>query len=449
MMNRESYDLSHYVHVAGKLGRLQTLMVHPVVAGDSIELSASGLLRLAPLRKEVVSETQVDVCAFYIPHRHIFDNWNDFIQVGKSNASGGVVLTDYAFNTTLGYRDLSYLTMDYADATIPRWLIQGYNQIWDRYFRVPSLPRDATELTYPNTDSADHIDWRKYGRRCSRLPHPVNDGIRISDGAATGQPWRDIEQQNAQVDVSTGDLDIRSLAYIQGLYEMELETAFFTEFYKDVLEKRWGTSVNIDADQRPEFLFRKTFMMSGHDVDGADDASLGQVIGKTVSDCSFSMPRKFFNEHGAVWVVALLRHPFVHVGETNSLLYDAQEATKDIFIANPSVMENLPPTPYRPLDWLAAPWGGSTYSTTEVKPYGQQYRLKQNRVHKNYADIEGYPFLAQIISNLESASYYQTGDYDDIFQTSQLGHWQGHLKFSMQSHRVINSASDSVFAGTR
>lgn len=448
-MNREAYDLSHYCHIAGKLGRLQTLMVHPVVAGDSLSLNASGILRLAPLRKEVVSETQVDICAFYIPHRHIFDNWNTFIQVGKAALDGGVTLTDAAFNTSVGARDLSYLTLDYADATIPRWIIQGYNQIWDRYFRVPSLARDATELTYPSTDSQDHQDWRKYGRRCSRLPHPVNDGIRVTGGAATDQPWRELSNADAELDVSLGTLDIRALQSVQAQYETDLETAFFTEFYKDVLEKRWGTSVNIDADQRPEFLFRKTFMMSGHDVDGTDDASLGQVIGKTTSDFSFQMPRKFFNEHGAVWVTALLRHPFVHVGETNSLVYDAQEAYRNIFMANPAVMESTPPVAYRPADWLAPPWGGITYSTTEVKPYGQQYRLKQNRVHKNYADIEGYPFLAQIISDLEAASYYQPGDYDDIFQTSQLGHWQGHLKIGMETHRIINTASDSVFAGTR
>jgi Capsid protein (F protein). len=449
MMNRETYDLSHYAHLAGKLGRLQTITVHPVVAGDSLEISASGIIRLAPLRKEVVSESQVDICAFYVPHRHIYDDWNTYIQVGRQPIDGGVALTDNAFATSAGARDLSYLTLDYAAATIPRYVIQGYNQIWDRYFRVPSLPRDATELTYPNTDSADHQDWRKYGRRCSRLPHPVNDGIRIDDGALTDQPWRELTNANAQVATSAGDLDIRSLAYVQAQYEMELETAFFTEFYKDVLEKRWGTSVNIDADQRPEFLFRKTFMMSGHDVDGADDASLGQVIGKTVAEVNFNMPRKFFNEHGAVWVVALVRHPFVHVGEINSLVYDAQEQNTNLFMANPSMVQNTPPASYRVADWLAPPWGSSTISVTEVKPYGQQYRLKQNRVHKNYADIEGYPFLAQVINDLESASYYQTGDYDDIFQTSQLGHWQAHLKIGMQSHRVVAPASSSVFTGTR
>lgn len=443
-MERNAYNKGHFVHLAGKLGRLQTVQVYNVAAGDSLEIELDGIIRLAPLRKEVVSETQVDICVFYIPYRHVYPDWPTKLQRGA-----GINVADPNFSVS-GKTDLSYLTLDYASSSIPRYLVQGYNQIWDRYYRVPSLARDNDELTFPDTDSQDHRDWRLYGRRCARLAHPALDGMRIDGGSATRQPWRDLNDADwtyeAVVSSGFADIDLRALEQVRGKYRSEIERVWFTERYKDVLERIWGTSVNIDADQRPELCMRETFNMSGVDVDGTDDAALGQYIGKTVARCSVNMPRKFFQEHGVVWVMALLRHPFIHVGETHPYKYLLSQSKVDELMADPNLFSAEPPVQYASGDWLAPPWGSIT-SQPEVKPYGQGYRMQTNRVHKNYADIPGYPFLRQTINNLTEASYYQVGDYDDVFQTSQLAHWQLHARANVVQHSVVPPASDSIYAG--
>lgn len=443
-MERYGYDLSHFMHNAGKLGRLQTLQIIPIQAGDSISINLDGIVRLAPLRKEVVSETQVDLCVFYVPHRHVYPDWPTRIQ----NLHGGTIASP-GIATIPGATDLSYLCLDYAEAVIPRWTMQGYNQIWDRYFRVPSLPRDPDELTYPSTSSQDHIDWRAYGRRCARLPSPINDGIRLTGGAATRQPWRDQTSVDYTYQAAVGsgfaNIDLRALENIRGRYKSELERTWFTERYKDVLDRQWGTTVNIDADQRPEMCLRETSNMSGADVDGSDDATLGQYIGKTVARVGFNMPRKLFSEHGALWIMALLRHPFVHVGERHAFVYDINQVGSLESIADPDTYKAEAPIPYQSYRWLSPPWGGG--ADGNITPYGQPLRMNQNRVHKTFADIPGYPFLKNNITTLEQAAYYQTGDYDDVFQTSQLGHWQIHARANVTAMRVVPPASTSIYAG--
>jgi hypothetical protein len=419
--------------------------VLPAIPGDSFEINMDGIARLAPLRKEVVSESQVDLCVFYVPHRHVFDEWNDYLQEGIDTS-----ITLPSFALAADVRDPTYLLNSYAQSTIPLPLVYGYNQIWDRYFRVPSLSRDPDWTTYPSTQSADDIDWRAYGRRCARLFHPVNDGIRQESMTPASQPWRDLDASDWEYDavVSGGSatIDLRDLNYVKGIYKSEIERTWFSDRYTDLLKKQWGTTVNIDADQRPELMWRQTLNMSGHDVDGNDDATLGSYIGKTVARVGFNMPRKYVREHGFIWVMALIRHPYVHVAETH-ILHRSFTNTHKVQ-ADPDIFESLAPEQWDSSDWIAQAYSGPTASFIDYKPWGNEYRMHCANIHRNFNDIPGYPFLKEQVVDLEVASYYQTGDYDDVFQTSQLAHWQIHSKMNVIAHRRLPAAGTSVYAGT-
>lgn len=444
LQERNVSDLSHFIHTCGKLGRLQTLAILPTLPGDSFELALDGIARLAPLRKEVVSETQVDLLAFWVPHRHVYSNWPTFVQEGYNSTE---TFPTFAVGGTA--RDLSYLTLHNAGSAIPMYVLQGYNMIWDRFFRVPSMFRDPDYETFPSTTTQDDRDWRLYGRRCARLPHPVNDVLKESGGGAD-QPWRnlDVADWTYEATVTGGDafIDLRALETVRGQYRSKIERTWFTERYTDILERQWGTSVNIDADQRPELCFRETINMSGHEVDGTDDATLGQYMGKTVSRVGMHMPRKFFNEHGALWVVALLRHPYVHIGEQNRLV-GRTNIPNSLLMGDPDIMATLPPVIYAAEDYLADAYAGPGFAGPYKRPFGQEYRMQINNVHKHFADIPGYPFLREFVANPEDASYYQVGDYDDVFQTSQLAHWQIHARCNVIAHRRAPSATTSVYAG--
>src|SRR4051794_41198419 len=80
---RMPHDLSHLGFLAGQIGRLITISTTPVIAGDSFEMDAVGALRLSPLRRGLAIDSTVDICTFYVPHRHVYgEQWIKFMKDG-------------------------------------------------------------------------------------------------------------------------------------------------------------------------------------------------------------------------------------------------------------------------------------------------------------------------------------------------------------------------------
>ena len=131
-MKRYVYDLSHYSFMAGEVNRLQTLSCIPVVAGDSLGISVNGIMRFSPLRRDLVMDARLDLFAFFVPHRHIYDTlWTEYIKEGHAE---DVALTTDSIATTAPLRCVGYNSVS---GTVPRWITRGYLQIWERYFRHP------------------------------------------------------------------------------------------------------------------------------------------------------------------------------------------------------------------------------------------------------------------------------------------------------------------------
>src|SRR2546430_1530906 len=80
---RMPHDLSHLGFLAGQIGRLITISITPVIAGDSFELDAVGALRLSPLRRGLAFDSTVAIFPFYVPHRPVYgDQCIKSIQAG-------------------------------------------------------------------------------------------------------------------------------------------------------------------------------------------------------------------------------------------------------------------------------------------------------------------------------------------------------------------------------
>src|SRR5688500_20362927 len=89
---RMPHDLSHLGFLAGQIGRLITISTTSVIAGCSFEMDAVGALRLSALRRGLAMDSSVDICSFYVHHRHASgDPW---IKVCKYGVNGTAFLTD-------------------------------------------------------------------------------------------------------------------------------------------------------------------------------------------------------------------------------------------------------------------------------------------------------------------------------------------------------------------
>ena len=422
---RYTYDKSHYSFQQGAMGGLITLSTIPVVAGDRLRVDALGVFRLSPLRRNLTVDARVDLFAFYVPYRHVYgDDWINFLKQGVDEAItfSGVALTGEANAYGAPYT-----------GTVAKWLVYGYNNIWNRYFRVPT---DDSALL-GDTDLLSASD-RDNGKACGHLPTLWSTGV-------------DAEVDSSDLEVSTaGDvLDLTDLAKQKARLVSERRREFYAQRYNDVLARTFGSKVNIDADERPELCYRTGFWMSGYDVDGTDDASLGTYSGKGVAVGGMRMPRKFFREHGTLWLMALVRFPPIHQRERPYLAGVANPSYEQIS-GDPDVIAAQPPETLDLDEYFDTDAGVRSYvADAGIIPYGQHYRWHPNQVHGGYESLTGFSFLSGDIADKATARYVSTTAYDPVFDNTQQGHWQSHMTVSVECNTVVPPPEASIFAGTR
>mgnify|MGYP000031864193 CR=1 FL=1 len=423
---RFTYDLSHYSFQTGRIGSLMTLSHIPIIAGDSIEVNLQGVFRLSPLRRNLTVDCRVDLFAFYVPYRHIYgQNWIDFLKQGLDES-----ITFSTVNS--GTAVQAYLGASHF-GVLPLWLVAGYNRIWNRYFRHPT--DDAGEVADTAFPTAGN--GQRYGRECAHLPAIWNTPIDA-----------EVDSSDLQV-ATTGDiLDLTELAQQKARLVTERRREFFSQRYKDVLGRTWGSSVNIDADERPELCMRQSAWMSGYDVDGTADATLGTYSGKAATVAGLRMPRKKFPEHGTLWIMGLLRFPPIHELEKHFLASQSNPTYKQI-AGDPDVIANEPPETISLVPYFNNVFAVGFATDVGIAPYAQWYRMHPNHVHFDYDAVNGFTFLSGGLGSKALARYVSATGYDEVFQTTQLGHWQCQTRLDVLADRVVPPVDASIFAGSR
>ena len=433
-MSRTPYDLTHPIFSTGRIGHVKTLTTIPVVAGDSFEMSLMGNFRMAPLKRQLILDAVVDLLAFYVPHRHIYgDSWVDFIKQGVDEAIDldTIQQSSKQFASYLGINDPAIQT------TLPAWLVKGYVQIWNRYFKYP-----------PDANVTEELLTQAVARQ-DGLP-----SCRLKTMATAGMSL-DISDDDHKVDVTDSKIDILDIAKIRARYRTEVQREWFGRRYNDLLGEVWNTNVNIDADERPELLGRETFSLSGYDVDATDAGGLGKYSGKSIAGGGLKLGRKFFSEHGAIWVMAVVRYPVIVHHLAHYLICNPNPSYKQI-AGDPNIIMNEPPIELFGDDLFVAGTSRDSSYSHGFHPYAQWYREHPAVVDFRYDAVDGFPILDDLKSqsafgqeNPETRSHiYEKGEsYDDMFTTQQLGHWQAQLQCSIMAHRPIPGPKKSIFAG--
>jgi len=422
-MKRYPTDLSHFTVLSGDMGRLQTISSIPVIAGDSIQINFGAVFRMAALRRGLTLDAQVDLFAFYVKHRHIYgSDWEDFLKQGVDES---VTLTAGPAQGTghnyMGFRPL-------GSGNYPLWQVAGYNRIWNEYFRAPSVAGDIL------SDSALVTGLRGvlYGKLSGRLPTPWSTGV-------DGEPDA-TDREVAAVTV----LDILDLVNIQARYHTESQRTYFANRYRDIIREAWGGKANVDSDERPTLLMRSKNTLSGYDIDGTSDASLGTYSGKSAATLRLNVPRRYFPEHGHIKIMALIRFPTIFQQESHYLNTKTNPSYLE-FAGDPTLVGVQPPQKVTADQFFA------TSTTTDYGhvPYGQWYRHHPNYVHQAYANVGGFPFQFPFPGSAAAARYHVTNEYDPVFSSVQLGQWSSVGHVAMLANRVVPPAARSIFAGGR
>jgi len=438
-MSRKLYDLSHYVGQVGQIGRLTTLSAIPVLPGDSIGYNFTGGFRLSPLRRAISIDTRVDIASFFVPHRHAYgQEWIDFIKQGANNPelllSSNFTTADV--NTNLGYIPLS------TGATPNNILPHGYAAIYNNYYRVPNADDPDSDLMDPTVIPTD-TKIRDFGMNAARLP------TMLTTGSATDT---DAANYDVPVDPTTG-MSLFEIAQVKQTLKSSIQRDWFTERYRDLLSMVWDTNqqVSTDADQRPTLLKKQETWLSGYDVDGTDDATLGSYTGKSQGLINYNLPSKYFNEHGTLFTMALVRFPPIFNTERNPVFGSWSDFPQnyDHLAGDPNVFSARRPVDYLATNYIS--YAGLESGTLGYQPFGQWYRSCPNFTHPLFRTLPGYPFIDLFDAPAGWGARffnYENSDAYDMFQSMELAHWNVISKMTVQAKRNITPATDSIFTGT-
>ena len=418
------YEKPFFSFQAGKIGQLMTLAHLEVTAGDTISIDIDGAIRLSPLRRNLTLDSVCTVSAFYRPHRHSYnEQWTDFIKDGVDEQ-----VTFTGIPIAAG-QVASYLGGPYRNAAA-RWLVEAYNAIWNRYYMHPTFEdEDALPISSALTTDAQNT----WGMPCAWLPTIWNVAIKGN-----------VDEADLTVPIVDNKLDLTALQQQKARLQTERAREFFIRRYNDVMKSVWGTRVNIDADKRPKMLYRNDYWLSGYDVDGTSQGTLGQYSGKSSTRIRCSIPRRRYSEHGVIMVMALVRFPTIHHSEVSYLTKKVDPSYKEI-AGDDTILANEPPINVDINDYMAE---GSFPATTGLSPYGSWYRYHPSHIHKLYDQVEGFPFVYGNLAGTEWR-YIGASRYDHVFQTDQLGHWQTQLRFDVTDMSDVPVPEASIFAGSR
>src|SRR5438105_237987 len=136
-------------------------------------------------------------------------------------------------------------------------------------------------------------------------------------------------------------IDIMGLQAAYANLHTDQERDYFMQRYHDVISS-FGGKTSYDADNRPLLVMRSNLWVSGYDVDGTDQTSLGQFSGRVQQTYKHSVPRFFVPEHGTMFTLALVRFPPTATKEIQYLNAKGALTYTDI-AGDPVLYGNLPP----------------------------------------------------------------------------------------------------------
>lgn len=368
-MKRNKHSLSHYKLYTADMGELVPVSCLEVLPGDTIQQSSSILLRCMPMLTPVMHPVDVRIHHWFVPHRLVWDDWEDFITGGPAGVSIPTFPT-IAVPTTSTFPIGSLA--DYmgvpAGVAIPGGIsalpFRAYSMIWNEYYRDQDLETPLPISTAAGADVTtntvlQNCDWEKDYFTSARpweqkgpavsIPLTGNAPVRgigwestagFSAAGSTirktggltettvstaGQRWFDVASSankftakedaanvgfpNIYADMSgTAAVTVNALREALALQRFEEARARYGSRYTEYL-RYLGVQSSDARLQRPEYLGggRQTIQFSEvlQTAEGANP--VGTLRGHGIAAARSNRYRRFIEEHGYIMTLASVR----------------------------------------------------------------------------------------------------------------------------------------------
>lgn len=171
MKKRAKFNLSNFHNCTFKMGYLYPVNLTEVLPGDSVQLSTSVFLRLAPMVVPVMHPVYMHLSNFFVPSRILWSGFEDFITGGPDGIDTSVLpkVTLNVTNSPVGSLADAFgipvqMLKDAKTFSVNSLPFIAYYMIWNEYFRDQDL-NEAINLSTitgaPSSLSLLRPSWAK------------------------------------------------------------------------------------------------------------------------------------------------------------------------------------------------------------------------------------------------------------------------------------------------
>lgn len=157
-MKRSKFALSHHKLFSCDMGELVPCGLVEVLPGDTIQHATSALVRCSPMLAPVMHPVHVRIHHWFVPHRLVWNDWENFITGGPDGLNASVFPTISFPNggpeigTLADYLGVPTDIVNVAGTAVNALPFRAYALIWNEWYRDQDL---ETALTIDLTDGAD------------------------------------------------------------------------------------------------------------------------------------------------------------------------------------------------------------------------------------------------------------------------------------------------------
>lgn len=362
-MKRSKFSLSNSKLLSCDMGELVPINLVEVLAGDSIQQATSCLIRCAPLLAPVMHRVDVRIHHWYVPHRLVWEDWEDFITGGPDGMDTSVFPTitigggsGAAVGSLADYLGIPVGVNNIEVSALP---FRAYAMIYNEWYRDQDLqtPLVIDETSGPDTTTSTalkNIGWEKdyftsarpWEQKGPAITIPLGDTAPVVHNGNLFSLSQNSSGTNAKATVydntsnSYQPLNNSGLANYGGMYYaagLETDLSGASAVTINVLREamalqryaearaRYGSRYteylrylgvrSSDARlQRPEYLGGgKTAIQFSEVLQTAEGASpVGEMRGHGISALRTNRYRRFFEEHGYVLTLLSVRPKTVY-----------------------------------------------------------------------------------------------------------------------------------------
>lgn len=169
-MKRSKFSLSNYKLLSCDMGELVPCGITEVLPGDTLQQATSALVRCSPLLAPVMHPVEVRIHHWYVPHRLVWEEWEDFITGGPDGMNASVfptitmpAVTGAAVGTLADYLGVPTGVPNLEVSALP---FRGYAKIWNEWYRDQDLQGELVidETSGPDTTTNTTLQnaaWEK------------------------------------------------------------------------------------------------------------------------------------------------------------------------------------------------------------------------------------------------------------------------------------------------